>query len=94
MSRAKSFLFYAMTLAVLCYSAWELGLTKVSADAEVTPIAARRCCTYQYQCPANQVCVTIYPTCSPNRPHICQTPVVQIEPGEIVPGEAVTVGNQ
>jgi hypothetical protein len=89
MSRAKSILFYAMTLAVLCYSAFELGLTKVSADATATPVAVRRCCTYQADCPANQVCVTIYPTCSANRPHICQTPVVAIEPVEVAPGGEV-----
>jgi hypothetical protein len=93
MSRAKAFLFYAMTLTVLSYSAWELGLTKVSADAAAAAAVPRRCCTYQSHCLSTQTCVTIYPTCSANRPHICQPNPVVIEPVEVEPGETVSVGN-
>jgi hypothetical protein len=93
MSRAKSLLFYTMTLAVLSYSAFELGLTKVSADVTTVPAVPRRCCTYQTHCLSNQTCVTIFPTCSPTRPHICQQNPVVVEPGEVVPGEGEPVAN-
>jgi hypothetical protein len=87
MTRVKSILFYTMAMAILCYSAWELGLVKVSAS---TATAARTCCTYQVDCAEDQTCTWIHPYCSEANHYICKAnKAEEIEPVEGGPVEVV-----
>lgn len=59
------FVICAVALAVLSYSAWELGIRRVAADD-------LRCCTYQVDCLSSQHCEPIFPECSETFRHICK----------------------
>jgi hypothetical protein len=61
-------LFFALTLTILSYSAVQAGARDV---LTAEPIE-RKCCQYQVDCPEDQECKFIFPSCSATQEYICK----------------------
>lgn len=68
-------LFVALTVTILSYTAVQAG----ARDALVAVPIARQCCQYQVDCPEDQECKFIFPSCSADKEYICKKVAIQVD---------------